>query len=110
MIIELLLLGSVIAAGVAVKKYWEEIKNWAINAYNKLAPFIKQAVQEAAAYLQKFGQSIRSIANYYWFKPETKTWQETTVTREMNYNDIPDEIREKLSRHNKIELELTNAQ
>lgn len=110
MIIELLLFG-LIGGGVAaaVAAYWQEIKTWAIGIYNQLPSPIKQAVQDVAAYLQKIGRSVKSIANYYWFKSETKTWQETTVTREMDYNEIPEEIREKLNNQNKIELELKNT-
>lgn len=92
----LLLLAGGVIIGAAVAIYWKEIAAWLKRIYAKLPPIIKRYLQGALSFVQRIGNTFKNIMKYYSYNEETKKWNETVVTTEVDENTIPDHIRKKV--------------
>jgi hypothetical protein len=73
------LVGVAAIGAVALAVYWKEIVEW-LNGV------------------------IKNIMNYYSYNEKTQKWTETTVSKEVNENDVPKHIREKMAQTAKVDI------
>ena len=92
------------AAGVALAVYWKDIVAWLSRVYDKLPDSVKQNLQGATAFVHKLSGVIKNIMNYYSYNEKTQKWTETIVSKEVNENDIPKHIREKMAKTAKVDI------
>lgn len=103
--IPLLLLGGIaLAGGIAIGMYWKNIAGWLKKIWEKLPPSIKQQLQGAVALAQKVASVFKNIMKYYSYDSQTKKWQETVVTTEVNESEIPEHIRSRLQNSNQVDI------
>ena len=102
--IPFILLGAMALGAVALAVYWKEIVAWLKRVYDKLPDSIKQNLQGATAFVHKLGGVIKNIMNYYSYNEKTQKWTETTVSKEVNENDVPKHIREKMAQTAKVDI------
>lgn len=102
--IPFILLGAAALGAVALAMYWREIVAWLKRVYEKLPDSVKQNLQGATAFVQKLANTIKNIMNYYSYNEKTEKWTETTVTKEVNENDVPKHIREKMAKNAKVDI------
>jgi phage-related protein len=98
------LVGVAAIGAVALAVYWKEIVEWLKRVYEKLPDSIKQNLQGATAFVHKLGGVIKNIMNYYSYNEKTQKWTETIVSKEVNENDIPKHIREKMAKTAKVDI------
>lgn len=96
MIPALLLLGA-IGIGVVLVSFWDEIVDWLKKAIVKVQEFIRSAIIGFTVFLRKVNRFVKEISKHY-SKNKQGCWQETIVTKEVNENDVPPEIRAKLEK------------
>lgn len=92
----LLLLAGGVALGITVAIYWKNIKAWLERIWEKLPPIVKDYLQGALAFVRRIGDTVKNIVKYYSYNEETKKWNETVVTQEVDESTIPDHIRRKV--------------
>lgn len=97
----LLVGGALIGAGIAI--YWKNIAEWLKRIYVKLPPVIKQYLQGALSFAQRIGSTFKNVMKYYSYNEETKKWNETVVTTEVDESTIPAHIRNKLNQSSEVE-------
>ena len=83
------LVGVAAIGAVALAVYWKEIVEWLKRVYEKLPDCINH---------------IKNIMNYYSYNEKTQKWTETTVSKEVNENDVPKHIREKMAQTAKVDI------
>lgn len=103
--IPLVLLGVALAAGaVALAVFWKEIVGWIKRVYEKLPASIKQNLQGAVAFVERIAGAIKNIMNYYSYNEETQKWTETTVSREVEPNQVPKHILDRMKTASKVDI------
>lgn len=103
-----LLLAGAALAGVAIAVYWKEISAWLKRIWDKLPPAIKNHLKGALSFVQRIGNTARNIMKYYSYNEETKKWNETIVTTEVDESTIPDKFRKMAEYGNSQEVETTD--
>ncbi len=107
MILTSLLIGALgVAVGVGITLYWEKIVQWLNRIWEKLPPKVKDTLQGALAFVKKAVNTAYNIMKYYSYDKKTKQWNETIVTTEVDENEIPEHIRNKVyaNRHKEVEI------
>ena len=98
MIPVLLLVGLLgVGVGAVLANFWEDIVNWLKKAIVKVQNFIRRTVIGFTIFLKKINRLIKEISKHY-SKNEQGRWEETIVTREINEDEVPAEIRAKLGK------------
>lgn len=99
----LLLLAGGVALGITVAIYWKNITAWLERIWEKLPPIVKDYLQGALAFVRRIGDTVKNIVKYYSYNEETKKWNETVVTQEVDESTIPESIRKKLDYSSEVE-------
>lgn len=105
----ILLAGAAIAGvAVAVAVYWKEISAWLKRIWDKLPPIIKQHLQGALSFVKRIGATALNIMKYYSYNKETKKWNETVVTTEVDESTVPEKFRKMAGYTSSQEVETTD--
>lgn len=106
MILTSLLLGATaIVAVTAVAVFWNEIVEWLKRAVTRVQEIISGVVQGFSIFIKKMREAAKEISKHF-SKVGTK-WQETIVEKNISFNDLPDEIKRKLTLDD-VECDFTN--
>lgn len=115
MAIPFLIIGAAAVIGVAViGAFWNDIKKFVSKAFQKFREiFIPAAIVGFKTFLQT-GSVARSLyaagkvaIQKCYSKTERGTWQETVVAREISFDEIPADIRERVERSRGKEVDIT---
>ena len=94
-----LLLGAAIVGIVAA--FWEELLDFVKKGLKK----VKRAVELFKVFVQKVQNGVKEIARYY--ARVGQNWEETTITRTISEDELPEEIRNKKRYKKNKETEIT---
>ena len=94
-----LLLGAVIVGIVAA--FWDELLDFVKKGLKK----VKRTVELLKVFVQKVQNGVKEIARYY--ARVGQNWEETTITRTISEDELPEEIRNKKSYKKNKETEIT---
>ena len=94
-----LLLGAVIVGIVAA--FWDELLDFVKKGLKK----VKRTVELLKVFVQKVQNGVKEIARYY--SRAGQKWEETTITRTISEDELPEEIRNKKSYKKNKETEIT---
>lgn len=98
-----LLLGAAIVGIVAA--FWEDLMDFLNKGLKKVRKIVNGTVEGLKVFVQKLRDGVKEIAKYY--SRVGQKWEETTVTRTVSENDVPEEIRNKKSYKKNKETEVT---
>jgi hypothetical protein len=96
MILTALIIGGLIIGVGLIAAFWKKIKSWVERAINYIKSVIKLVVRGLKIFFQKVGNAIKQLSKNY-SKGDMNKWQETIVTRQVSVDEVPLEIREKVS-------------
>lgn len=95
MILSAILLGAGLLVGTSlIVTYWNNIISWLKKAINKVKEIVDGVVYGTKVFIKKMKEAIKEISKHY-SKDEVGRWTETTITREIPENEVPEEIRRK---------------
>lgn len=103
-----LLLAGVALAGVAIAVYWKEINAWLKRIWEKLPPVVKNQLKGALSFVKRIGNTAHNIMKYYSYNEETKKWNETIVTTEVDESTVPAKFRNMAGYSQNQEVETTD--
>lgn len=106
--IPVLLLAGVALAGVTIAVYWKEIGAWLKRIWEKLPPVVKNQLKGALSFVKRIGNTALNIMRYYSYNEETKQWNETVVTTEVDENTVPAKFRNMAGYSQNQEVETTD--
>lgn len=90
-----------LAVGFAVVKYWDEIINWLSDLVCELKrawdEFKSNIAHAAAIFIKRVADGLAHIAHKIYYK-ENRQWMEQTTTRQVDEDEVPPHIRNKISR------------
>ncbi|EKO3611798.1 hypothetical protein [Vibrio metschnikovii] len=106
-----LLAGAAIIGIGAVATFWNDIKKWIVRGAKKVAEVVRGVVIGFRIFVKKMREALQEISRHY-SKDRLGNWEETTVTRKVPLNEVPQEIRDMATTSetditNKLELELS---
>ncbi len=104
MIPVIILAGAVALGAVVLAKFWKEINEWISRIWKKLPPHVKEHLQGAKAFLERVEATVKNVFYYYSYNNETEKWTETVVSRQVDPESIPQDIREKMRERNNLEI------
>ena len=104
MILIPLLIGAALV-GIAV--FWKELISWMQRAINKVKQIISGALEGAKTFIVKMTDGIKNIAKYYSKNQLTNEYEETVTKKVVNENDVPEELRNRISMHINVEVDTT---
>ena len=94
-----LLLGAAIVGIVAA--FWDELLDFVKKGLKK----VKRTVELFKVFVQKVQNGVKEIARYY--ARVGQNWEETTITRTISEDELPEEIRNKKRYKKNKETEIT---
>lgn len=97
-----LLVGA--ATSAVVIAFWKEIREWFIKIWYKLPVQMRQDLKGVLAFAQRVDEVIVTLMKYYSYNKGTNDWNETIVSKQINTNEIPSHIRERLREGNQIDI------
>lgn len=100
----LLFATGVLVAGTAIAIFWNSIVNWLKKAIKKVEEIVSGVVYGCTIFVRKIQEAAKEISKHY-SKVGTK-WQETIVEKNISYAELPEEIRNKVTRNN-VDVEFT---
>ncbi len=114
MLIELgtAILGTLVV-GAVISVFWESLIDWVKQAAQKIKNIIKGVSYGFKVLVKKVGEGIKEIIRHY--SKRDNQWEETTQTRTVNENDVPDDIKAKANNYEETditkeyEMQLQNA-
>ena len=74
------------------------------SVYDKLPASVKDNLKGALAFVNKIGTTFKNIMQYYSYSEDTQKWTETTVSREVDPESIPEHIRKKVNSNQKVDI------
>ncbi len=105
MIATSLILGAALLIGAGlVIKFWNNIISYLKKVIEKITMAIKAAVLWTRVCLRKTSDGIIQITRSYSENTETKKWKETVVRRVIDENEIPKEIRSRLTMDEEFDI------
>lgn len=115
MAIPFLVIGAAaIATAIVVGVFWKEIKNFLTKAINRFKEIFAPALIAGYKTYIQTGSLARALYNAgkvaiqkCYSKTERGTWQETVTTREISFDDIPADIRDRVRHANGQEVDIT---
>lgn len=114
--IPILFAGAALLVGaVVVGVFWNEIKDFINKTWEKIKKvIIPAAIAGFKTYLQTgsiaralFKASKVAIQKFY-SRLDNGKWKETTVAREISFEDLPNDIQAKLARSNGKEVDISD--
>lgn len=103
----IILAGAAIAGTAVIASYWKEIKSWLSRIYDRLPEVVKKYLKGALSFVKRIGATALNIMKYYSYNEDTKKWNETVVTTEVDESTVPDKFREMVNYQRKNEVETT---
>lgn len=113
-----LLMGAFIVAGVGiVATFWNDLVDFAkdiVQKAQKVLEVLNRVVYGVKVFLKKIIEGVQEIVRHYSYSEVDKQWQETTTTRTVSENEVPEEIRNKLKYNREedftqeLKLQITN--
>ncbi len=88
-----ILIGAAIFGFGLVAKFWKEILSWLKRSYEKLKSIVNGVIKGSKIFIRKLYEGYQELAKYY-SKNRLGQWEETVVTRRVNENEVPEDIRE----------------
>lgn len=85
------LAGAIIAGVGVVANFWKDIKDWLQRAAKKVEEIIRGVVHGVKIFAKKTREAFEEISRHY-SKDKQGQWEETTVTRKISANEVPDDI------------------
>ncbi|MCL1988516.1 MAG: hypothetical protein FWG64_11200 [Firmicutes bacterium] len=107
MILMALILGAVLAVGVAV--FWKSIVNWIKKAVDKIKQVLGVVVQGTRTFIAKTVDGFRNKSVYYNENKLSGEWEETIYYKKANPSEIPEDILAKVSKQ-KIDIEVSTTE
>ena len=98
-----LLLGAAIVGIVAA--FWDELLDFVKKGLKKVRKIVKGTVEGLKVFVQKLRDGVKEIARYY--ARVGQNWEETTITRTISEDELPEEIRNKKRYKKNKETEIT---
>lgn len=106
MILTTLIMGiTAIAVVSVITAFWSEVFNWVKRAITKVKEIISGVHKGVSVFIKKMREAAKEISKHY-SKVGTK-WQETIVEKNIQYRDLPEEIRQKV-RNDSIEYDISD--
>ena len=106
MIFTALIMGAAALVAVsAIAVFWNEVVSWLKRAITKVKEIISGVHKGVSVFIKKMREAAKEISKHY-SKVGTK-WQETIVEKNIQYNDLPDEIKQKV-RYDAMEVDVTD--
>ena len=103
MILAALITGATILAGVTlIATFWNDITQWLQSAITKVKNIVNAVVYGTKIFIKKIKEGFQEISKHY--SKKGVKWQETTVTREVSENEVPDEIKRKASLYDETDI------
>ena len=100
--LEFLLLGALGVA--ALSGFWEDIIGFFKKMYMALPDGIKKTLVDVACFIEKKASQFSHKLKTYSYTKEKNKWVETTQTREVSYDQIPESIRNKLNKNHSVDI------
>lgn len=97
------LVAGAAAAGI-ILAFWDEIRNFFIDSFNRLPQKIQKDLQDFVVLAQAIDRTILSTLEYYSYDRQTQNWSVTTETKSISANDVPEHIRQKLASGNQANI------
>lgn len=88
----------------AIAIFWNSILDWIKRAIPKVKEIVQGVLYGTNIFICKIKEAAKEIQKHY-SKVGTK-WQETIVEKNVAYNELPEEIRQKVTRNN-VEVDMT---
>ena len=98
-----LLLGAVIVGIVAA--FGDELLDFVKKGLKKVRKVINGTIEGVKIFVKKLQDGVKEIAKYY--SKAGQKWEETTITRTISEDELPEEIRNKKSYKKNKETEIT---
>lgn len=103
--IPLLLIGAAaFAAGVVIAKYWKQIVAVLKKIVDLLPPGIKKYVEGVVTLVRKVADVVKNIFKTYAYNRETKEWTETTHTKTVSEDEVPEHIRKRVQKEREVDI------
>ena len=103
--IPILLLAAGIAIGVAL--FWKELVSWMQRAIEKVKQIVSGVLEGAKTFIARMSDGLKNIAKYYSKNKITNEYEETVTKKAVNENDVPEELRAKISMKMNVEIDTT---
>lgn len=91
-------------AGVTIAVYWKDIVAWMKHTLENIPKSIKENLQGFTAFVKKLDDTINNLVYFYSYDKDNKKWTETVVSREVDPNDVPEEILNKVRTEKKVDI------
>lgn len=95
--IPILIVAGLALAGAVVYTFWDEIKKYLKQAYEKIKEVLSATIVGVTTYLQTrdLVEGVKAAYKFY-SKNKAGKWQETVLTKTISAQDVPEHIRRKL--------------
>ena len=106
MILEAFVLAGVVLGGIAITRFWDDIKNWlnnfAADAVEKTFGYqARQNIQKAVAVVDRVMDKIKNTSYVYSKQSPTSTYfDKTTITAETGIQNVEEDVLRELSKNN----------
>ncbi len=92
MILTSIIFGAVLTAGIVgvVAAFWNDIIDFLKKGIDKVRQIVDGIVYGSKVFVKKIYEGIQEISRHYSMVDDR--WQETTVTRTVSPNEVPDDI------------------
>lgn len=92
------------AVGAAVVIFWEEIRNFFIESFQRLPVEVQQNLQGVVSLAKAVDRAIIKTFKYYSYDQVTQSWSETVETKRINASEVPEHIRNRLKSGNTVDI------
>lgn len=91
---------AVLVGGVLLVAFWDDIVNWLRDFIPKVVQFFrdlpKKIAHAAAVFIERVENGLAAIRHKLYYKEEGQ-WIEETTTRKIKADEVPPNIRRKIS-------------
>lgn len=103
--IPLILIGAAaFTVGVVVAKFWKQIVAVLKKIVDLLPPAIKKYVEGVVTLVRKVAGAIKNIFKTYAYNRQTKEWTETTHTKTVSADEVPEHIRKRVQVEKEVDI------
>lgn len=85
--------GAVVKVKNALTRFFEKALNLMKTVVNKLASKVRGVILGASHFIRKIGNKYQEGTKNYSLEEEIGQWNETTVTRDIGLEEVPQEYR-----------------
>jgi len=93
----ILALSAALIAGLAM--FWKKIVEWINKAVNKIKQVLGLEPSGTRTFISKSVDGFINKSKYYYKNTVTKEWEEIVYTKEVEENEIPEDILAKVKNH-----------